>query len=419
MGYIACEVPANIVLKMWRPSVWLGLLVMSFGAVAAATAAVANYASLLVVRVALGVAEAGFPPGVLYVLSMWYRPSELGARNAVFLVAGPLANAAGAIFAFGILRMDGVAGLAGWQWLFLLEGLPAVALGAATMALLPDSPAAARWLSAGEKELARDRVPLHAADAATAAAAKGGGAKSGGGGHIVWADVLALLLSPVTWAFALLNVSTNIASYGIGAFLPAIIGEMGYKSLEANLRTAPIYLFMAVFNLCAAAASDRLNERGWVIVGCLLGSAAGMALLAVSLSANWPLGVQYFFCFLLVFYSATSPLMIAWLVKAYRGSSDAAVGPALILTIGSLGGFVGPNVYGATSGNGASYVTGHWYMCGVFLAGAALAAAMRLSFVERPSDGRLVVRPTLRRLFGGRAVDTEDCGDGEARSLLK
>ena len=160
MGYIACEVPANIVLKMWRPSLWLGLLVIAFGGVAAATAAVTSYASILVVRVALGVAEAGFPPGVLYVLSMWYRPSELGARNAIFLVAGPLANAAGAIFAYGILQMNGVAGLAGWQWLFLLEGLPAIALGAATMVLLPDSPAQARWLSADEKALACDRVPL-------------------------------------------------------------------------------------------------------------------------------------------------------------------------------------------------------------------------------------------------------------------
>lgn len=421
MGYIACEVPANIVLKMWRPSLWLGLLVIAFGSVAAATAAVTSYASILIVRVALGVAEAGFPPGVLYVLSMWYRPSELGARNAIFLVAGPLANAAGALFAYGILQMNGVAGLAGWQWLFLLEGLPAIALGAATMVLLPDSPAQARWLSADEKALACDRVPLHAADAAAAAAAaKSGAKKSGGGSHFVWSDVLALLLSPVTWAFALLNVSTNIASYGIGAFLPAIIGEMGYKSLEANLRTAPIYLFMAAFNLCAAFASDRLNERGWVIVGCLLGSATGMALLAVSLSAGWPLGVQYFFCFLLVFYSATSPLMIAWLVKAYRGSSDAAVGPALILTIGSLGGFVGPNIYGATSSNGASYVTGHWSMCGVFLTGAALAATMRVTMHEQPSDGRLVVRPAVQRFFGGRAADTEDGGaDGEARSLLK
>ena len=386
VGYILFEVPANIVLKMWRPSLWLGLLVVLFGAVAAATAGVADYGGLLAVRVALGIAEAGFPPGVLYVLSMWYRPSELGARNALFLVAGPLANAAGAILAFGILRMDGVAGLQGWQWLFLLEGLPAIVLGVATMALMPDSPSHAGWLSPAEKALAIERVPL----AGGGKAAAGGG---GGGGHsFVWRDVVALLLSPVTWAFALLNVSTNIASYGIGAFLPAIIGEMGYTTLEANLRTAPIYLFMAVFNIAACFAADIINERGWVIVACLVGSGTGMALLAVSLMLGWPLGVQYFFCFLLVFYSATSPLMIAWLVKAYRGSSDAAVGPALILTIGSLGGFVGPNVYGATN-DGSSYVRGHWIMCGVFLAGAALAAAMRVLLYERPSDGRLVVRP--------------------------
>ena len=387
VGYIACEVPANIVLKLWSPSLWLGLLVASFGVVAAATAGVVNYAGLLVVRIALGVAEAGFPPGVLYVLSMWYRPSELGARNAIFLVAGPLANAMGAILAYGILQLNGVAGLAGWQWLFLLEGLPAIALGAATMLLLPDSPAHAGWLSPAEKQLAIDRVPLAAGSSAD---------KAGGGHHFVWVDVLALLLSPITWSFALLNVSTNVASYGIGAFLPAIIKELGYSSLEANLRTAPIYFFMAFFNIVTCFFADRINERGWVIVVCLLGSGVGMALLAVSLLANWPLGLQYFLCFLLVFYSATSPLMIAWLVKAYRGSSDAAIGPALILTIGSLGGFVGPIIYGSTSGDGGTYVRGHWAMCGVFFAGAALAAGMRVAFYERPGDGRLVYRPWKR-----------------------
>ncbi len=103
--------------------------------------------------------------------------------------------------------------------------------------------------------------------------------------------------------------------------------------------------------------------------------------------------------------------MIAWLVKAYRGSSDAAVGPALILTIGSLGAFAGPNIYSATP-DGGSYAPGHWSMCGVFVGGAAIAAVMKIALVERPSDGRLV----LRRAFGGRE---EDGAPGEASQLLR
>ena len=397
VGYIFFEVPANYVLTLSRPSIWLGFLVAAFGAVAAATAAVTNYEGLLTLRIALGIAEAGFPPGVLYVLSQWYPPAELGTRNALFLVAGPLANAFGAVIAYGLLQLS-APGASGWQLLFLLEGLPAVVLGVVCVFALPDSIASATWLSADEKALALARM-------------EGVGASSGGGGgggthHFVWTDVRALLLSPLTWAFALLNVSTNIASYGIGAFLPDIIREMGYSSLDANLRTAPIYLWTAVFNIIAAVLSDRLRERGWVIVACLAASATGMTLLALSLQLGWPLGVQYALCFTLVFYSATSPLMIAWLVKAYRGSSDAAIGPALILTIGSLGAFAGPNIYGATP-EGASYARGHFIMAGVFAAGAVLALCMRLALIERPSDGRLVARWSAEARGGGADAPTE------------
>ena len=113
--------------------------------------------------------------------------------------------------------------------------------------------------------------------------------------------------------------------------------------------------------------------------------------LAASIALKWPVGVQYALTFGLVFYSATSPLMLAWLSQSYRGTSDAAVGPALILTIGSLGAFLGPNIYGVTS-DGASYITGHYAMAGVFGLGALLATAMRLGMHEQASDGRLVCR---------------------------
>ena len=101
MGYIIFEIPANIVLSRSRPSLWLGTLVTAFGTVATCTALVSNYGELLTVRLFLGIAEAGFPPGVLYVLTLWYPPEELGRRNAIFLVAAPISNAVGAIIAYG------------------------------------------------------------------------------------------------------------------------------------------------------------------------------------------------------------------------------------------------------------------------------------------------------------------------------
>jgi MFS family permease len=202
------------------------------------------------------------------------------------------------------------------------------------------------------------------------------------------------------------------------------VAELGYEQLEANLRTAPVYVFMAAFNISAATLADRLGERGWVVAGCLAASAGGMLLLALSIVLRWPLDARYALCFLVVFYSATSPLQLAWLQRAYRNRTEAAVGPALVLTIGSLGAFVGPLVYGNTASGGAgadaSYVVGHFAMFGVFLSGALLAAAMRVAFHERASDRRLVVRPAVARAArsccfccGGSGSGDVDDGDGD------
>lgn len=220
-------------------------------------------------------------------------------------------------------------------------------------------------------------------------------------------------------------MSTNIASYGIGAFLPAIVAELGYAKLEANLRTAPVYVFMAAFNIAAATLADRLAERGWVVVGCLVASACGMLLLALSIVLGWSLTTRYAFCFMLVFYSATSPLQLAWLQRAYRNRIEAAAGPAHVLTIGSLGAFVGPLIYGNTTtgaGADASYVSGHFAMFGVFAFGALLAAAMRLALYERASDRRLVVRPGVARALcccGAGPGDDEDGEEGEGEGSGK
>ena len=404
VGYMVCEVPANLVLKRTQPSLWLGLLVTAFGLVATATIYARNFTDLMLIRVFLGVAEAGFPPGCLYYLSFWYKEKELGQRNAIYLVAAPLASAFGAIIAYVVLQMN-VWELSGWQWLFLLEGSPAILLGILTVLYLPDHPSTCNWLSMEEKALAAKRIPLHAKDSAKT-------------GHN-WRHILLLLISPVMWSFALLNVIVNIAAYGISAFLPAIIEEMGYSNLEANLRTAPVYLFMAIFNIVVATLSDRYGERGWVIVGCLAASGAGMFCLAGSIAFNWPLHLQYALCFCLVFYSVTSPIMIAWLQKAYRGSSDAAVGPAIVITIGSVGGFVGPSIYGTTSDDGSSYVPGHLVMGVVFMSGAVLTILMRLSFVEN-SMGRLILRPNLARwLPCGEKEDQIDVTVQEEAPLLK
>ncbi len=410
ISYIVCEVPSNMLLRRSaHKAVFLCVLVVLFGATSLATAFVTSYAWLLVARVALGVAEAGFAPGVLFFLTLWYRPAELAYRNALFLVASSLANAVGALVARAILLLDGAGGLAGWRWVFLLEGLAAILAGAAGAAYLPDHPATCRWLSPDERALAVART----ATTRRRAEANVPVEEAGGARHTL-GEVVGLASSPLFWGFATINVCTNVASYGLGAFLPSIVADLfathdaclgpanataanvssiitltpapsdPASTLQGNLLVAPIYAFQALVVIVASRASDWLGERGHVIAALLIASAVGMALLAFSVGLSWRPALQYAFCFCVVFYSAASPILLSWLAALYRGSGDAAFGPAAVLAIGSVGGFLGPNIYGLSGSDGCDLwgvSAGHFILAGFFLLGAVVALVLRVAVV--------------------------------------
>eukprot|EP00047_Mylnosiga_fluctuans_P021006 m.99202 g.99202 ORF g.99202 m.99202 type:complete len:486 (-) comp8713_c0_seq2:1786-3243(-) len=391
IGYMIAEIPANLVLKRSRPSLWLGTLVILFGTVACVTVFVRNFTELTVLRFFLGLAEAGFPPGVLYYLNFWYCDRELASRLGIFLLMSSVANGVGSLLAFGILQMSGVGSLQGWQWLFLLEGAPAVLFGIIVLFYLPDHPSTCRWFSPEQRAGAVARLPKYAS--ASASESRQG---------YNWALIGRLLKSPVFWLFALLNICTNIAMYGISAFLPAIIEDMGYSSLEANLHAAPVWFWQAVWLFIMAWVSDRTRERGWIMVGSNLVSCLGMFALAGGVHFSWSVDVQYALCYSMVMYAPTLPIMFTWMKKAYVSESDAAVGPAAVIMVGCIGGFLGPNIYGSSSGDNDSYATGHMIMGMVFAAGALIALAMRLLFVEE--GGLLRVRLPCRAAHAAEEV---------------
>jgi ACS family tartrate transporter-like MFS transporter len=247
IGYLIFEVPANMILKKSRASLWLGLLVILFGIMAVLTVLAGNYTELMWLRFALGVAESGFAPGALYYLTFWYKSEELASRNGIFLLASSISSALGGILAYGIFQLEGVWGLRGWQWLFIMEGFPAIILGIITMLYLPDHPSSARFFTVAQKEVAAKRVPRFA--------------KQTTAEPYNWKLIINLVANPVFWCFAGLNVCTNVASYGIGAFLPAILEDMGFESMAATLRTTPVYLWQAVWIVFVTQLADRCHNH--------------------------------------------------------------------------------------------------------------------------------------------------------------
>jgi MFS family permease len=158
--YALFEVPSNIVLKMLRPSIWISILMLSWGTVMTLMGLTNSYSGLLTARFFLGVAESGFFPAATYLLTIWYRRYEVQRRMSVFYAAASLSGAFSGLLAYAIEHMDGIAGLAGWKWIFILEGLVPVAMAFVLWFLMPDNPETARFLNKEEKEFVINRIAL-------------------------------------------------------------------------------------------------------------------------------------------------------------------------------------------------------------------------------------------------------------------
>lgn len=206
-------------------------------------AAVTSFAGLLVCRVLLGIAEAGFFPGIVYYLTFWYKPQERALRIAAFYCSAPLSGAIGGLLAYGILRID-VLGLVGWRWLFLLEGIPSVIAGVFTMLYLPSFPSTSNWLSTEEKEWVISRLP--ASSVAT------------GFNRRKFKETLC---NPVVWLFAMINFCLITPLYVCSFYMPKIIELIGFSTLNSNLLSVPVFASAAVGVILNARHSDKRGER--------------------------------------------------------------------------------------------------------------------------------------------------------------
>jgi ACS family tartrate transporter-like MFS transporter len=358
LGYALFEVPSNLVLARVGARLWIARIMVTWGVISVAMMWVHSPASFYVLRFLLGVAEAGFFPGIIYFLCDWIPQKQRARAISWFMLAIPLSVVIGGPLAGVLLGLDGRLGLAGWQWLFLVEGLPAVILGFVVFFLLDDRPEDARWLGAGEKAWLVSAIRSEQAEARER--------------HKI--GLGASLAHPVVWALGLISLLLQSGSYGLTLWIPQILkGFGGLSDLEVGFVSAIPYAFAAAGMILIGRSSDRTGERFVHLAATFFVAAAGFAASAVAKSP--------FPALVMLTVAAIGDLGGRgpfWaLPSRFLAGSASAAGIALINTFGAMGGFVGPNVIALAKGVTSDYTGGLLLLAGAMLAGGIGTLALR------------------------------------------
>lgn len=327
--YIASELPSNLVIKKFTPSRWLSFITTGWGIVATLTGIVQGFKGLVACRIILGALEGGLFPGLTVYLTLFYTKKEYALRIGYLFVSAAIAGSLGGIFAYGIGHMDGIAGLRGWRWIMIIEGLPTVILGVAIWWWFADSVETAHYLTPRERELIDLRRRMQV-----------GHTKSSDQMHK--ADVYEGFRDWKIWLFCVGQFGGDTILYGYSTFLPTIIKTLGsWSTAEVQALTIPCYGLGAISYIIVAWCSDRTQRRAIFTVIFGLICAAGYAIL-VSPAPN---GARYFGCFLVAagLYVIVG-LPLAWLPSNNPRYGKRTVATGLQLTIGNSAGIAAPFV---------------------------------------------------------------------------
>ena len=343
LGYFLFEVPSNIALARVGARFWIARIAIVWGLVSMAMVFAVGPNSFNLLRFLLGAAEAGFFPGIVFYFTYWFPARERARALAQFSTASMAAGIVGAPLSGALLSLRGAAGLDGWQWLFLIEGLPAVILGIVAIAYLDDEPAKAAWLPDDEK---RWLVETMERERSAARLERGAGAGVPAEPPALF-TIRAGLLDPGVWRLALVLFLVVTSGYGFSFFLPQIVKRLsGGSDLAVGLWTAVPFTFAAIGMITIAAHSDRTAERRLHVAACA--ALAGSGLMSASFFDAPAAALALLAAAAVGLYSATPPF---WsLPTAYLRGEAAAAGIGFINSVGNLGGFVGPYLMGWMQG---------------------------------------------------------------------
>ncbi|MDD5167218.1 MAG: MFS transporter [Syntrophales bacterium] len=365
IGYFLFEIPSNLILHRVGARLWIARIMISWGLAASAMMFVSGPKSFYTIRFLLGLAEAGFFPGMILYLTYWFPGKYLARNVALFMTATPLAGVIGGPVSGAFLEMHGFLGVSGWQWLFLLEGMPAVILGVVVLFYLPERPEKASWLPEEEKAWLLER--LHAESAGKHAQRE--------------SNLRQALKSARVWVLCLIYFSLVVAMYGVTLWMPLIIkAQTGLGDFLIGVLSIFPYLAAAIFMVVVGISSDRTGERRLHLAGSLILAALGFLLSSLADSLMGKIC-----CLVITAAGIWGGLGPFWaFAGSFLSGTGAAGGIALINSIGNLGGFVGPTVMGLFRGWTGSFNAGLLVLGGMIGAGGILAWLLR--FMSKNDD---------------------------------
>ncbi len=369
LGYCGAQVPSNVMMLRVGPRRWFARIMISMGIVAAASALVVGPRSFYAARLALGVAEAGLLPGVIYFMRCWFPKAYRARYIAIFLLAIPLSSVLGSPISGALLGMNGWFGLRGWQWMYIIEGVPCVAAGLLILGRLTETPAAADWLSPLQLRWLQQELAVEEAAMVEA------------GPRLAW---WALVVDPRVLTYGTAFFGITAGSYGLTLWLPLIVKEFGLTDFHTGLVVSIPFVFGCLATILWARRSDLRRERVWhtalpaLVAACGLGVCVAIAspvltMVALTVAAIGIFGIRgpYFALQAEEFSAGTAAPGIAW-----------------IDTFAASGGFFGPVIVGWLKGATGSFTPPLLALALLSLLGAAIVLAR--AYVRRPLSARLV-----------------------------
>ena len=361
LGYFLFEVPSNIILHKVGARIWIARVMVTWGIIAGGMAFVESSTSFYVMRFLLGFAVAGFFHCIILYLSYWFPGRNRSGVIALFMAAAPIATAIGSPISAALLEMHGIMGLAGWQWMFLIEAVPAVILGVVVFFYMTDRPEKAAWLKPDEREWLVKTMQAEDAN------------KGGQQQH----SILRGLANPRVLALALIYFGTSAGLYTLGIWAPQIIKELGVSSMTVGLLNAIPPIISVVAMILWSRHSDKTNERTWHVALACLTAAVGLAIAA---STGSMFGLIAALTIVNVGISCSKPPLWSMPTMFLSGAA-AATGIATINSIGNLGGFAGPAMIGWVKDQTGSFAGGLYFVAGLLILSTVLTLV--LSFTQK------------------------------------
>jgi MFS transporter, ACS family, tartrate transporter len=354
-GYSVFEIPSNMALYRFGARRWIARIMITWGLVSAATAFVRGPHSWYALRLLLGVAEAGFFPGITFYLATWF-PAQYRARMlAWFLVAIPASTVVGGPISGLVLQMDGALGLAGWQWLFIIEGLPATLMGILALRVLPDRPEDAAFLTPDERQAVRDAIDSERRERETR-------------------QLLPALKDPRVLILTAAQFGFTAGSYGVGIWLPQIMKDARLSNVAIGFLTGACYMVASVSMIAWAAWVDHTGRKIKNLTLACLVSAAGLVF--AILTANFWVSLLWI---TLALSGITSARAIFWTIPTrFLTGLAAAGGLAFINSVATLGGFVGPYAMGWLRDATGSFSAGLMAMAGLLVLATLMSWSLTL-----------------------------------------